>query len=176
MTYKFLLTIFLTTLGSFGALIPMAVAQDRPKCYLINNSGQLTDLTNICNVSQKRSAQTVPTTNDGLNINDNNIVIDSEIIDTGLSTDDSAYILGKNNLTTESGLIDSSYYIDNEIGVNYAAYVRRYQTPSTSLVRQTLREQVFQLNTNSGNLTNFDNITSILRNGRGRIPFLIYRY
>ncbi len=172
MTYKFLLTIFLTSLGLIGGLTPIAFAQERPECYLIDNSGQLTDLTDICNASQKRSPKTNPTTSEGQNIinNNNNVNIDSKALDSGLLADNNAYILGENNLSIESSSIDSSYYIDNEIGTNYTAYIRRYKVPPTSIVRETLREQVFQFGTYP------NSITSILRQGRGRIPFIIYRY
>ena len=171
MTYKFLLTIFLTSLGSIGGLTPIAFAQERPECYLIDNSGRLTDLTDICNASQKQSPKT-DATSEGQNIinNNNNVSIDSKALDSGFSADDNVYILGEDNLSIESSSIDSSYYIDNEIGTNYTAYIRRYKVTPTSIVRETLREQVFQFGTYP------NSITSILRQGRGRIPFIIYRY
>ena len=169
MTHKFLLSIFLTSF-SLGVLTPIAVAQERPKCYLIDNSGQLTDLTDICNVSQKRSPKSEPTTSEGQNIINNNInIIDSKPSDR-LGVDDNVYILGENNLRSNSNLINSSYYIDNEIGNDYTAYIRRYKTSPTSIDRQTLREQIFQFDTNSNSLT------SILRRGQNRTPFIIYRY
>ena len=171
MTYKFLLTIFLTSLSSIGGLTPIAFAQERPECYLIDNSGQLTDLTDICNASQKRSPKTNPVTSKGQNIinNNNNVSIDSKALNPGLSIDDNVYILGEDNPSLES-FADSSYYIDNGIGTNYTAYIRRYKVPPTSLVREALREQVFQFGTYP------NSITSILRQGRGRTPFIIYRY
>ncbi len=171
MTYKFLLTIFLTSLGSIGGLASIAVAQERPKCYLIDNSGQLKDLTDICNASQKQSPKTEPVTNEGQNIiNNNNINIDSKPLESKLSVDDNVYILGENNLSIKSSFADSSYYGGNEIGTDYTAYIRRYKVPPTSIVREALREQVFQFGTYP------NSITSILRQGRGRIPFIIYRY
>ncbi len=169
MTYKFLLTIFLTSLSSLGGLTPIAVAQERPKCYLIDNSGQLTDLTDICNVSQKRSPKTEPTTNEGQNVVNINI-IDSKPSNLGFSEDDNVYILGEDNLGLNSSLINSSYYIDNEIGNDYTAYIRRYKVSPTSIVRQTLREQIFQFDAYPNSLT------SILRQGQSRTPFIIYRY
>ena len=181
MTYKFkfLLTIFLTSLSSIGALTQtaIAIAQERPECYLIDNSGQLTDLTDICNVSEKQLPETDPTTSEAQNNNsnnnsNNNIIIDSKALDTGLSLDDNLYILGKNNLSSKSGLIDSVYYIDNEIGIDYTAYVRRYRTSPTSIDRQTLREQIFQFNTA---LSAPDSLTSIFRSSN-QVPFVIYRY
>ncbi len=172
MTYKFLLTIFLTSLSSIGGLTPIAFAQERPECYLIDNSGQLTDLTDICNASQKRSPKTDPATSEGQNIinNNNNVSIDSKPVASRLSADDNAYILGEDNLFLESSFADSTYYIDNGIGTDYTAYIRRYKVPPTSIVREALREQVFQFGTYP------NSITSILRQGRGRIPFIIYRY
>ncbi|MBE9044746.1 hypothetical protein IQ255_10055 [Pleurocapsales cyanobacterium LEGE 10410] len=178
MSYKFLLTVFLTSLGSLGALAPIAVAQERPKCYIIDPSGQLTDLSDICDVSQKQSpdtetATTDTATNDGLNIiNNNNNTIYSEPSTRGLSEGSSTYILGGDDFSFDSGssFIDSSYYIDNEIGVDYTAYIRRYKVPPTFLVRPTLKDQVF----------GFDHYrnspTSILRRGQSRIPFIVYRY
>ena len=169
MTYKFLLTIFLTGLGSLAVFTPKAIAQERPECYIIDDSGELTDLTDICNASQRQSTETDATTNEGENVVNNNIkIIDSKHQDTGVSADDGVFVLGKKDASLESDLIDSTYYIDNEIGVDYTAYTRRYQTPSTSIDRQTLRTQVFQFDTKPS-------LTSILRHGR-ELPFIIYRY
>ena len=168
MTYKFLLKVFLTSLSSIGVLASIAVAQERPKCYLINSSGELTDLTDICDVSQKRSPEPTPVTNEGSNIVNNNNIINSESLIREQEVDDNQY-LERDAFSVESG-IDSSYYIDNEIGSDYTAYVRRYRTSTTPLVRSTLRKQAFQ----------FDNTrrspTSILRSGRSELPFIIYRY
>ncbi len=171
MTYKFLFTVFLTSLSSIGAIAPIAVAQERPKCYLIDSSGQLTDLTEICDASQKRSPNPAPTTNDSLKIiNNNNNIIGSEPLATEVVEYDNTYILGEDNFSFDSNFIDSSYYIDNEIGMDYTAYLRQYRVSPTSITRQVSRKQVFQ----------FDNypssLTSLLRQGRSRIPFIIYRY
>ncbi len=177
MTYKFkfLLTIFLTSLSSIGALTQTAtaIAQERPECYLIDDSGQLTDLTDICNVSEKQLPETDSATSDAQNNNsNNNIIIDSKPLETGLSLDDNLFILGKNDLSSKSGLIGSAYYIDNEIGIDFVAYLRRYKTPPTAIDRQTLREQIFQFNTIPSTPTS---LTSILRSSR-QLPFIIYRY
>lgn len=176
MTYKFkfLLTIFITSLSSIGALTQAAtaIAQERPECYLIDDSGQLTDLTDICNVSEKQLPETNPATSEAQNSNNNIIIIDSKPLETGLSLDDNLFILGKNNLSSKSSLIGSAYYIDNEIGIDYTAYIRRYKTPPTSIDRQTLREQIFQFNTIPSTPTS---LTSILRSSR-QLPFIIYRY
>lgn len=168
MTYKFLLTAFLTSLSSIGVLASTAVAQERPKCYLIDSSGELSDLTDICDVSQKRSPKTAPVTNEGSKITNN---IDSESSIKQQEANNNRY-LERDAFSVESAKsgIYSSYYIDNEIGSNYTAYVRRYRPSPTSLVRSTVREQVFQFNT-------FDrSLTSILRSDRSELPFIIYRY
>ena len=175
MTYKFLITIILTSLSSIGALThaATAIAQERPECYMIDNSGQLTDLTDICNVSEKQLPETDSATSDAQNNNsNNNIIIDSKPLETGLSLDDNLFILGKNDLSSKSGLIGSAYYIDNEIGIDFVAYLRRYKTPPTAIDRQTLREQIFQFNTIPSTPTS---LTSILRSSR-QLPFIIYRY
>lgn len=154
-----------------GALTPVVAAQERPECYIIDNSGQLTDLSDICNVSQKRSPETSSANSkpqriakqDGVNPN---------LLNTGLPLDNTVYILGENNLTSDSGLIDSSYFIDNEIGIDYTAYIRRYKIPPTSLTRQTLRKEIFQPDRFDSTP---DRLTSILRGGRA-LPFIFYRY
>ena len=152
------------------ALAPMAIAQERPKCYIIDNTGDLTDLTDICNVSQKRSPQIAPVTNEAPNnVNNNTNVINFNPLDAGLESDDNLYILGENSFSPRSGVFNSAYYIDNEIGSDYTAYVRSYRTSPTSIARQTLREQIFQFDPYSPSLT------SIIRRGRD-IPFIIYRY
>ncbi|MEO1005753.1 MAG: hypothetical protein AAFW67_07865 [Cyanobacteria bacterium J06638_38] len=213
MIYKSLLKVFLTSVGLFGALTTAVAAQERPECYIIDNSGRLTDLTDLCNVSQGRSPGQDSANIEPLNIDDNpecylidnagkltdltdlcnvsqgrspgqdsanseplnvdnNDAIAPRLQSKKLSLDNNQYILGENKVATESGSIDSSYYIDNAIGSNYAAYVRRYKNAPTSIARQTLREQLFQLNPTDSTP---DRLTSILRQGR-EIPFIIYRY
>ena len=170
MTYKFLLKIFLTSLGSLATLVPIAIAQERPECYIIDDSGQLTDLSNICNVSQKRSPQIAPSTNESPNtVNNNTNVINFTPLDTRL-LDNNLYILGENSLSIRSGVFNSAYYIDNEIGSGYTAYIRSYRTSPTSIVRQTSREQIFQFDRDP------ESLTSIIRRGQSDIPFIIYRY
>ena len=167
MTLKILLTVFLTSLGSIAALAPIAVAQERPECYIIDESGELTDLTDICDATQGRSPSTDSNGN-AQNVDRNVSVVSSEAVgEVGL--DDNIYVLRDTSLLSESDAIDSAYYIDNEIGSDYAAYIRRYQAPQTAFDRQTLREQVFQFDTEPS-------LTSILRRGEARTPFLIYRY
>ena len=169
MTYKFLLKIFLTSLGLGATLAPIAIAQEPPECYIIDNSGQLTDLTDICNVSQKRSPQNAPATDDASNIvNNNTNVINLNPFNTEGVLDNS-YILGQ-NIPNRSGTFNSSYYIDNEIGSDYTAYIRRYRTSLTSTARQTRREQIFQFNGYPQSLT------SIIRRGQSDLPFILYRY
>ena len=171
MTYKLLFTVFLTSLSSLVGFAPIAVAQEqeRPKCYLIDESGQLTDLTDICNASQKRSQPPVPAANEDLNIINNNIIGFKSLANEFVK-DDNLYILGEENFSFDSSLIDSSYYIDNEIGSDYTAYIRQYQTAPTSVTREVLKKQVFQFDDYP------DSLTSILRRGRSQMPFIIYRY
>ena len=170
---KLLLKIFLTSLGCLATLTPIAIAQERPKCYIIDDSGELTDLTDICNVSQKRSPQTNPTTTEDRNtIYNNTNVINFDSLDTERLLDGNLYILGenRNSLLSDLGLFSSSYYIDNEIGLDYTAYIRRYRTsPTPTIVRQALREQIFQFDLDS------ESLTSTIRR-QSKIPFIIYRY
>lgn len=168
MIAKFLLSILLTSLGSIGILAANAVAQEPPECYIVDDSGELTDLTDICNVREKKSAETESSVNEAQNVNNNVNIIDSKPSKAGLSKNGSVYILGKNTLVRESELINSAYYIDNEVGLDYSAYVRTYQTSSTTKDRPTLRELAFQFDTNPS-------LTSILRHST-RVPFIIYRY
>ena len=168
MTYKLLLKIFLTSLGSLATFAPIAIAQERPECYIIDDSGQLRDLTDICNVSQKRSPQIAPATETPNTVNNNTNVINFNSLDTGLLLDNN-YVLGENSLLNRSGVFDSAYYIDNEIGSDYTAYIRSYRTSPSSIFRQTLREQIFQFD------SNYRSLTSIIRRGHD-IPFIIYRY
>ena len=79
-------------------------------------------------------------------------------------------LVSRVNRADSSNSINRAYYIDNEIGTDYTAYIRSYRVTPTSTTRENLREQIFQ----------FDNrrksITSILRKGRSQLPFLIYQY
>ena len=173
MSHRFLLKVFLTSIGLFGALTTAAAVQGKepPECYIIDNSGKLTDLTDICNVSQKRSPDRDSVSSEPQDIA-NRSVSDPNLREAEFALDNNQYILGKKSVATESGAISSVYYIDNAIGADYAAYVRRYKTAPTSLTRRTLRENIFQFNTN---LSTSERLTSILRDGR-EVPFLIYRY
>lgn len=169
MIHKFLLTLFIANFGFISVLAPKASAQERPECYLIDESGELTDLTDICNVSQKRSPE--PATTEGENIvnNNNNInIVSSDAVKTGVLSDD-GFVIDGNNYSEDSGSINSSYYIDNEPGINYTAYVRRYTASPNSFVRQTRREEIFQFDRPLSH-------TGILRRGRNELPFIIYRY
>ena len=166
MTYKSLLKTLLTSFCSLGAIATVAVAQEPPECYIVDASGELTDLTDICNASQKKSSSTQNNTGEALTITNNN----SNVVNSNQTADSSSSVLVGDDLLVESSSIDSSYYIDSEPGINYAAYTRRYNTPSTSAVRQSVRERAFQFNTNR------DSLTSILRESQSRLPFIIYRY
>ncbi|MEL6910257.1 MAG: hypothetical protein AAFR62_07090 [Cyanobacteria bacterium J06629_2] len=166
MTYKSLLTTLLTSVCSLGALASIAVAQEPPECYIIDSSGELTDLTDICNVSQKRAANASAAPGEGLNIINNN----NNITNSNPTPDSRSTVVAADSFVAESSLIDSSLFIDNELGNNYTAYTRRFNTAPTSVVRQTLREQSFQLDNSR------DSLTSILRATQARLPFLIYRY
>lgn len=172
MIYKSLLTIFLTSLGSLSVLASTTIAQERPECYIIDSSGQLTDLTDLCNVSQKRSPDPEAATNEGLNIinNNNNNVGGGEASGTRPGTTSSSSVVVGDNLALELSSGDSSSFIDNEIGVDYTAYIRRFKVAPVATVRNDLREEAFQFDTDR------DSLTSILRQSRGRLPFLIYRY
>lgn len=173
MTYKFLLSVSLTSLSLIGAIAPSVSAQERPKCYLIDNSGQITNLTDICNASQRTTPVVETATNEGLNIiNNNRNVIGSEPLASDLSLADNVYFLGEGSAPVDLNSIGSSYYIDKELGIDYAAYIRRYRTSPTSLPRQAVKEQVFQFDVD----VEPDNLTSIIRRGQSRTPFLIYRY
>lgn len=165
---KFMLTMFIANFSFMSVLAPKAIAQERPKCYLIDNSGELTDLTDICNASQKRSPD--PTTQGGENVVNNNItIVNSDSVETGVSFGD-GFVVGANNYSGDLSSIDSSYYIDNEPGIDYTAYVRRYTASPSSFDRQTRREEIFQFD------DRYRRHTSILRRGRSELPFLIYRY
>lgn len=170
MNYKYLLTIFLTSLGTL-ALPSVSMAQERPECYLIDSSGKLTDLTDLCNVSQKRSPEPNAPSNEGLSIiNNNNNVAGGEPKGTKPATSSSSTIFVGDDLSLELSSFDSSSFIDNEIGVDFTAYIRRFKAAPVATVRSDLREQAFEFDTDR------DSITSILRESRGRLPFLIYRY
>lgn len=169
MINKLLSIALLTAFSSLSAFASTVTAQERPKCYLIDNSGQLTDLTDICNVTQQRSPEPVSSSNEGINIVNTNNNVDSRSSVDNVVVGDGLLVSGVNRADS-SNLIDSAYYIDNEIGTDYTAYIRSYRVTPTSTTRENLREQIFQ----------FDNrrksTTSILRKGRSQLPFLIYQY
>ena len=170
MNFKLLLSVTTTSLSIFGAIAPMGIARERPQCYLIDNSGQLTNLTNICNASSlERSPSATATVDKDIN-NDN--IIDSESSDSDFLGGEIVYFLGEGNPPIDLSAFSSSYYIDNEIGNDFAAYIRRYETSPSYLPRQVIRKQAFQLEDDF----ELNSLTSILRRGNGSTPFLIYRY
>ena len=126
MTYKFLLKIFATL--SLFTFAPIAIAQERPKCYIIEESGQLTDLTDICNVSQQRSPQASAASNPNTATNNTNVV-NLNPASTG----------GRD--LTGAGVF--SPYYNNSIGLNYPPYTGsdNYPTPvvNRAVTRRTFR-------------------------------------
>ena len=168
---KFLLAIFIAGFSSINVLTLKAVAQEPPECYIVDDTGELEDLTDICDASQKRSPDSNSTTTQGENVVNNNININNSDLNSGfgkVSVND-GFVVGADNSSVNSG-IDSSYLIDNEPGLDYTAYVRRYQTSLNSFDYLTRREQIFQFD------NRFGSHTRILREGRSELPFLIYRY
>lgn len=166
---KFLFAVFIASFGSIGVMSPQAIAQEQPECYIVDETGELEDLTDICNVSQRRSPES--STTEGENVVNNNInIVNSESgsVETGVATND-GFIIGTEAAAENSG-IDSSYLIDNEPGLDYTAYVRRYTTSPNSFDILTRREEVFQFDRHNRSFT------SILRDGTSQLPFLIYRY
>ena len=124
MTYKFLLKILATF--SVFTFAPIAIAQERPKCYIIEESGQLTDLTDICNVSQQRSPQ-APAANAPNTANNNTNVVNIDPLSTG-----------------GSGLtgVFNPYY-NNSVGLNYPPYTGSY-IDSTPVVTRTVTRRTFR--------------------------------
>lgn len=129
MTYKFLLKI-LATLSLF-TFAQTAIAQERPECYIIEESGQLTDLTDICNVSKERSPQTNPTSSDPNTASNNTNVVNFNPVSTGG--------LG----LTGAGAFNRSYYYNSSIGSGYTPYTGDYSYPS-SVVNRTITKRTFR--------------------------------
>ena len=130
MTYKFLLKVFLTSLGSLATLAPLAIAQERPECYIIEDSGQLTDLSDICNVSQQRSPQANSNSSDTNTASNNTNVINLNPISTGG--------LG----LTGTGVFNRSYY-DRSLGLDYRPYAGGYSYP-TPVVNRTVTKRTYR--------------------------------
>lgn len=162
-----LLLVLLTAFSSMAAIASPAAAQEQelPKCYIIEPDGELRDLTDLCNTSQQQSPEETTANIDGVNVVNNN----NNTIDFVPLQNRDRYIFGDDGFT-ESGDIDSSYYIDNEIGSDYTAYTRRYRISNEDSLRAQIREQVFRFDDSR------DSLTSIIRRGRDNTPFLIYRY
>ncbi|MEL6440420.1 MAG: hypothetical protein AAFQ80_14325 [Cyanobacteria bacterium J06621_8] len=156
--------------------VSTAVTTPKSECFIIDNAGKRTELTEFCDVSKKRAPRQDAAKAEAPN-GTTRVVVDPNLVETGVVLDDNLLILGENNVLSESGAIDSAYYIDNAIGSDFVAYVRRFKTAPTSRFRQTQREDIFQVN-NPFNRTipASERLTSILRQGRGDVPFLIYRY
>ena len=127
MTYKFIIKTFLTSLASLATLAPMAIAQ-RPECYIINESGQLTDLSDICNVSQKRSPRATTANNAPNTANNNTNVINLNAVSRGYGL-------------TGAGV--SSPYYNSPVGLGYTPYAGDYSY-STPVVNRTITKRTYR--------------------------------
>ena len=133
MTYKFLLKIIATF--SFFTFAPIAIAQERPECYIIEESGQLTDLTDICNVSRQRSSQVAPANNPNT-ANDNTNVVNFNPVDIERT-------LGNDYLLGGRSFLNRSATFNRSIGFNNTPYTGSY-IDSTPVVTRAVTRRTFR--------------------------------
>ena len=148
-----------TIMMSFLA-VGVAKAQPTPSCFMINTSGEVVDLTDICNVKPQRQLRANAVTRIGSAINSTFTPERTEIPNRPAKF---VYFVGNASVPFSLGTSSTSYYTGRR-----SAYVRRYRDTerlSRFSTRDNARDALLVLGTNptKGTVT-------------GRTPFIIYRY
>jgi hypothetical protein len=151
-------SIVLGVLGSAN----IATAQSKPICFMTDNAGKVTDLSDICNVRSNQNQTNEPITrlNNLLDTaaNDNNEDVSVENI----------YFVGDGNVPFSLGTASSTYYTgDNPV------YVRRYRSNVNTENRDATRRDLLEAGANGNNLIVTPSGTSFVP---GQTSFIIYRY
>lgn len=143
-------TIMMSFLG-----VEVAKAQPQPSCFMINPSGDVVDLTSICDVKPQRQLNSATQTNNSLNsaFIPNETTISNRPVER-------VYFVGNGNIPFTLGTSSTTYYSGDR-----SAYVRRYRENQIFSNRNDARNALLGIDRNTSN-TDFS----------GRTPFIIYRY
>jgi hypothetical protein len=145
-------------LGIFGSA-SLATAQSKPICFMTDNAGKVTDLSDICNVRSNQNQTNEPITRL------NNLLdrVDNEDVSV-----ENIYFVGDGDVPFSLGTASSTYYAgDNPV------YVRRYRSNLTTENRDAVRRDLLETGANGNNSIVTPNGTSFVP---GQTPFIIYRY
>lgn len=159
----------------------MAAAQTKPSCFMTEASGEVVDLSSICDFQTTKRSPGIAnsgSTKENLeqpeNINNNflnpNLISEPSLEQQngqirGRSTE-SIYFIGNGEVPFTLGSSSRTYFFGSDTRGN-SAYIRRYSTPQTFAPRNDIRNEFFELRANS-------NSTSRIRDRQ--TPFVIYRY
>ena len=145
-----------TVMMSFLA-VEGAKAQPTPSCFMINTSGEVVDLTDICNVKPQRQLRANAVTRIGSAINSTFTPERTEIPNRPAEF---VYFVANGSVPFTLGTSSASYYTGRR-----SAYVRRYNDPERFINRDNARDALLGSGANptKGIIT-------------GRSPFVIYRY
>jgi hypothetical protein len=147
-------------LGIFGSA-SLATAQSKPICFMTDNAGKVTDLSDICNVRSNQNQTNEPITrlNNLLDTADNTNNEEVQV--------ENIYFVGDGDIPFSLGTASSTYYAGDE-----PVYVRRYRTAVTEN-RDAVRRDLLETGANGNNSIVTVNGTSFVP---GQTPFIIYRY
>lgn len=151
------LTVIASTVVMSLVGVEVAKAQPQPSCFMINPSGEVVDLADICNAkTQPRlNSNAVTPTNNSLNraFIPNRTEIPNRPIER-------VYFVGNGNVPFTLGTSSTTYYSGDR-----SAYVRRYRDTQRFTNRDDARNALLGIGENTRNVT-----------FSGRTPFIIYRY
>ncbi len=135
--------------------IEVVKAQPQPSCFMINPSGEVLDLTTICNQKPQRQLNNIAEANNSLN---------SAFIDNGTAIPNPpvprVYFVGNGNTPFTLGTSSTTYYSSDR-----PAYVRRYQETARFSNRDDARNSLLVIG-----------VDPTRANVSNRNPFIIYRY
>ena len=137
------------------SVIEAVKAQPQPSCFMISTSGEVLDLTTICDRKPQRQVNYNTQTNNSLNsafIPDRTEISNRPV--------ERVYFVGNGNTPFTLGTSSATYYSSDR-----PTYVRRYQETQRFSNRDDARNSLLNIGIDP-NKTNFS----------GRNPFIIYRY
>ncbi len=131
-------------------------AQSQPSCFMVDTSGEVIDLSNICNVKSQGEQKSKAVTQSD-NALDSASTIETEI---------SAPLVERVNFVGDGSV---PFTLDSSSTVYYSGdrsvYIRRYREAQRFSTRNNVREALLELGANDRSL-----------NVSHKTPFIIYRY
>ncbi len=137
--------------------VEVTKAEPQPSCFMINPTGEVVNLADICNVKLQRQLNSSTPTPTNNTLNTAFIPNRTEIPNPPIER---VYFVGNGNIPFTLGTSSTTYYSGDR-----SAYVRRYSERRRFTSRDDARNIFLGIESDS-RTTTFSN----------RIPFIIYRY